>query len=869
MEEAGGSLEEALLFALDDLRGENFKRFKNKLCFLKMEGKAGIPWSDLQHADTVDTMQLLFQTYGEEGALDVAVEVLKNISLRGSASRLQKEKWNDRRQKYKQHVRATFCSRCEQPIHPGTEASLHQTYTEPLLTRTSCPQEGAHELMVGERKHREMETRPKDFLTVSLGDLFDSDAQYPHSKTTVLLGPAGVGKTTAMWKVMVDWASGKLWQDRFDYVFCIPCGAINHDGQPMSVVDLILCSCCPGIVLADDIFMNQDRILVILDGFDELTHPGLPSKMLSSDLHKKEAPGNLVMGLLGKKLLAKSHLIVTARPTALESLRLCLKLPQFVEVLGFRPAQRKEYFHRFFENKQEAALALETIRRNETIFSMCFLPMVCWIICSIFRQKPQNNLLKEIPETATLTEIHMLLLFSFLGGRPRPRNLEGLCSLAKDGVLHEMTVFDEEVLKAHGLRYPDPEDLSESGRVLHRSGFGAATYKFAHLSFQEFFAALFFLLEKDGNSELSLTDLNKVSGSRKEYGRDHSMLVRFLFGLSNTKRLSALRKMWGCQTSGRGLLQELLKWVEAEAQHRSSRRREHLLELCHCAYEVEDTEFARRVMGHVHNLDLRDQLSTKLDFAALSFCLSASDASHSLRISGYTLQPAGFGQLLPGLLTSSDIQMNRCGLSTALCESLSSIAETNQHLTTLDLGENPLRDLGVIPLCNSLIRSGSKLQCLRLNCCGLTAAACESLSRVLTSNQCLTELDLGENHLGDLGVRQLCKGLKHPQSRLQRLTLHCCGLTAAVCEDLASVLETSETLMELGLGENKLGDEGVRQLSMALKRPGCKLQRLVLTMTFLNAVTKKKLQAACAAHPQLFLASYYPPGFPVFPGEEE
>ncbi|XP_048358671.1 NACHT, LRR and PYD domains-containing protein 3-like [Sphaerodactylus townsendi] len=863
MEEALQPVEEALLFALDDLRGENFKRFKNKLCFLKMDGKAPIPWSQLRDADTVDTVQLLLQAYGEEGARDMAIEVLKTINLQGSASRLQKSKRNDCRKKYKQHIQESFGSRWDQPIHRGIMVSLRQSYTELLLTRTPCPQGTAHE-----QKHQEMEAHPKDFLEVSLESLFVSDAQSQSSRTVVLLGPAGVGKTTVMWKIMLDWAFDKLWQERFDYVFYIPCGAIDCTGQPMSVVDLILGSCPPGI-LTEDVFMNQESLLVILDGFDGLKHPSLPSETLSSDLHKKQAPKDLLLGLLGKKLLAKSHLLVTSRPTALRSLQLSLKQPQFVEVLGFCPSKRKEYFHHHFRNQEEATGAFEIMQRNETLFSMCCLPVVCWIICSIFRKKLQSGLFNVIPETATLTEIHMLLLFNCLEGCFRPSNLEALCSLAKDGILHKMMVFDEETLKAHGLSHPEWEALSASGRVLHQAVFGTAMYKFTHLGFHEFFAALFFLLEKDEDPASPLTDLNKVLGHRKQQQHsDYFMLLRFLFGLSNTKRLSALQKTWSCQADRKGLLPELLRWVEEEAKHHYFKRPQNLMELCHCVYETEDTEFAKRVMGHIHSLDLRDQLSTKLDFEALCFCLTASDVPHSLWLSGYLLGPAGLEHLLPGLLTSSDIHLNRCGLSTAACETLASVMETNQGLTTLDLGDNPLGDSGVICLCDRLMHSCSQLQSLRMNCCNLTAAACESLSRFLVFNQCLTELELVGNHLEDLGVWQLCEGLKCPQSRLQRLLLHSCGLTDAVCEGLASVVGTSESLTDLGLGENQLGDEGVRQLSAALKKPSCRLKRLELTMKFLNQTTKKKLQAACATHPELLLVSYYPPGFPVFPGED-
>ncbi|XP_077202691.1 ribonuclease P protein subunit p25-like protein isoform X2 [Paroedura picta] len=773
----------------------------------------------------------------------------------------------DGRKKYKQHIQEAFGSRWEQPIHLGTTVSLRQSYTDLLLTRTACLQERAHELMAMRWKHWEMEAHPQGLLQVRLESLFDSDAQRQSPRTVVLLGPAGGGKTSAMWKLMLDWASGKLWQERFDFVFYLPGGAVSRNREPLSVVDLVLGSCPAGTLLAEDVFANQDSLLVIVDGFEELQHPGLPGEMLSSDLHKKQAPEELVRGLLAKKLLPRSRLIVTSRPTALGALRPSLRSPQFVEVLGFRPAQREEYFHRFLGNQEEAAQTLETVQSNEALSGLCFLPMTCAIICSLVRRKPQSHLLKEIPEMATLTEIHMQLLFGILDGHSWLSNLEALCSLARDGVLGKRTVLDEAALKMHGLGGPDLEALSASGWVLHRDVFAPDMYKFAHLGFQEFLAALHFLLEKDGGSVSSQTDLNKVLGNQKEHGGVYSMLVRFLFGLSNARRLSALQDTWGCQTSRVGLLLELLKWVEGEAKQNSFRKPERLLELCHCVYEVEDVEFAKSVMGHVATLDLRDQLSTQLDFAALSFCLLAAEASRPPWLSGYTLGAAEIEQLIPGLQTSSDIQLNRCELSTATCEALTQALETNRGLSSLDLGENPLCDSGVIHLCDRLISSSSPLQRLRLNSCKLTAAACEALSRVLASNRSLAELDLAENHLGDLGVRQLCEGLKHPQSRLQRLTLHSCGLTAAACEDVASVVETSETLMELGLGENRLGDEGVSQLSVALKRPSCRLQRLALTMNFFSRATKKKLQAACAAHPQLRLVSFYPPGFLTFPGE--
>lgn len=94
MEELHESLEDALLFALDDLSAEDFKRFKHKLSFSCLEEKEPIPWAKLKDAHTVEVLQLLLEAYGEQGAQDATVTVLRAINMRDSASRLQKWKYS-------------------------------------------------------------------------------------------------------------------------------------------------------------------------------------------------------------------------------------------------------------------------------------------------------------------------------------------------------------------------------------------------------------------------------------------------------------------------------------------------------------------------------------------------------------------------------------------------------------------------------------------------------------------------------------------------------------------------------------------------------------------------------------------------------
>uniref|UniRef100_A0A803SSA0 NACHT domain-containing protein n=1 Tax=Anolis carolinensis TaxID=28377 RepID=A0A803SSA0_ANOCA len=603
----------------------------------------------------------------------------------------------------------------------GQKVSHHQRYTELFLRgRKPDPEERGHELLAMERKHQEMEAHPERCPSLGLEGLFGPDAEGRSSRTTVLFGPAGIGKTMALRKLMLDWASGESWPAKFAYAFYVSCGALNGSSETMSLVDLIANSCPPGTLAMEDILMHQDNLLIVLDAFDELNLGNLPSEGPSNDLHKRKPVTDLVLGLLRRSSL----------PNATSWSARC------VEVLGFHLAQRKEYFQRFFEDREDGAQAFELVRSNKTLSRMCFLPASCSVICSIFSRTTQRDPLKDIPEKATVTDIYVWLLFKFLGCHSLV-NLEGLCRLAKERLLHKTAVFDEGVLKEHGLG-----NASTHPGILLQDCHVTTTYKFNHLGFQELLAALSFcLLDSDGNTISSFQELEEVFGHQTE--------------------------------SNFTLLLQLGIWSEKEVKHHSFRSEEKLLELCHCLYETEDLLFAKNIMRHIHDLDLRELLSTNLDLAAVAFCLSVSDSLQSLHLSDFELGPERLGLLLPGLWKPSVIRLNRCGLTVSTCKDLSSVVAANVSLTSLDLSENPL---------------------------------------------------------GDCGVTELCQGLLDSHCQLQSLQLHQCSLTGAACMDLASVLETGPTLMELNLGDNSLGDDGVRQLCLALKKPDCKLRKLSMEL---------------------------------------
>ena len=157
-----------------------------------------------------------------------------------------------------------------------------------------------------------------------------------------------------------------------------------------------------------------------------------------------------------------------------------------------------------------------------------------------------------------------------------------------------------------------------------------------------------------------------------------------------------------------------------------------------------------------------------------------------------------------------DLDLHSCSLSvTASLELVQSLSSC-KYLTELDLGENKLGEAGH-QLAQSIRSWGDELplQKLYLNGCSLTVATSVDLVRSLSSCRHLTTLDLGENKLGEAG-HHLAQSIRSwgDQPPLQKLYLYNCSLTATASLELVQSLSSCKHLTELQLGENNLGEAG-------------------------------------------------------------
>ncbi|CAM5119488.1 unnamed protein product [Eretmochelys imbricata] len=877
------NMKEILLDTLDNLSAEkegDLERFKFSLANANYE-KRTIPKGQLQEADDrLKLVDLLCEYYKEQGAVNVAISVLEKINCRDSADKLKEARKkalgpqqtpetsaNAYRVKYREHIRNKYSAIKDMNARLGENVKLNSRYTKLIIVKEHRHKnQRENEIMASGRRHEEIISNYASSITI--GHLFelDEDGQLP--QIVMLLGPAGIGKTLTAIKIMLDWANGELYQSRFDYVFYINCRELNFVSEQGSIEDLIFKNCADQNAPTKEILMNPEKLLFIIDGFDELRFSFNQSESnFSSDPCEKQPVEIVLSSLFRKKVLHKSYLIITTRPTALEKLKQCLEdghcAERYAEILGFSENAREEYFHKFFRNEEQAIKAYNFVEDREMLFTMCFIPIVCWIICTVLKQQMEAG--EDLAQTSrTVTDVYVLYLSSLMKGHSSNSkqqirmNLKGLCSLAADGVRRQKILFEEDEIKQHGLDTADSLFLNEN--MFQKDLDCEHVYSFIHLSFQEFFAALSCVLQKEETTvEDSETILKNVKMllKRDTNNRNSSTLtVRFLFGLLNDERKEEREKMLSCKISP--LIKDtLVKWVEEKPTvslfNYVGKKMTSYLEAFHCLYEIQEKKIVQSAMNRYTQLILTEHNFTKMDEIVLSFCIKHCCKLESLCLRQCSFQDEGMPrpckqprraqyqhephhspiyQLCQALMAPNSIlktlKLESCRVTAAACGDLADVLTTSQRLTELILGGNSLGDSGVRLLCEGLKHPNCKLQRLNLDCCGVTAVGCGDLAAVLTTSQSLTELNLGNNQMGEAGVRLLCEGLKHQNCKLQKLQLESCGVTAAGFGDLAALLTTSQSLTELDLWGNELGEAGVRLLCEGLKHPNCKLQKLHL-----------------------------------------
>nr|XP_021332112.1 NACHT, LRR and PYD domains-containing protein 3 isoform X2 [Danio rerio] len=779
---------------------------------------------------------------------------------------------------HKTSIKQKYESLCEGFNKQENKTLLNKIYTQLYIIEGE--REGVNEehevVQIEKAKTERLQGTP-----INCNDIFQPvhDPCYGRSdekdkvRTVLTKGIAGIGKTVSVQKFILDWAEGKANQD-VDFLFVLPFRELNLVKDDQYSLHKLLLDFHPELLEINTRIYDLCKVLFVFDGLDEsrITLTFSHCEKIS-DVSTSSSVSMLLSNLIKGELLPSALIWITSRPAAASHIP-SHYISRVTEVQGFSDPQKEEYFRKRISNQDQASRIISHIRAARSLHIMCHIPVFCCITATVLQNILEQDLSAEIPKTLTEMYIHFLIIQTDVKRQKFDQNVEGiekdlkllleasrdlilkLAELAFKGLMNGHVLFYDEDLKACGIdvneacvhsgfctEFFDEESVIKSRKV----------YCFVHLSFQEFFAALFVFSSYLNKSSDVLKIFQKKKGRRKvKLQSDEVSLDVFLNGVvdealkSDNGHLDLfLRFLHGLLLeSNQRLLQGLLTHMEDDPEsmtkamknlkqsQKQNVRPERWINLSHCLIEMKDTSVSEDIQAYLKNEGKRKiYLSSPHCSALANMLLMAEDVLEELDLKKYnTTSMQALRRLIPAVRNCRKAILVGCNLTEQSCETVASALQpANSPVRELDMSNNDLQDSGVKLISVGLKSSHCKLEILRLSICNLSDRSCATVASVLQSANCLRELNLSKNDLQDSGVKMLSDGLKSSLCVLEILRMSGCFITEDGCSVLASVLNSKPThLRELDLSCNHPGDLGVQLLTARLNDQTCKLEILNL-----------------------------------------
>uniref|UniRef100_A0A673IE17 B30.2/SPRY domain-containing protein n=1 Tax=Sinocyclocheilus rhinocerous TaxID=307959 RepID=A0A673IE17_9TELE len=652
-----------------------------------------------------------------------------------------------------------------------------------------------HEVLQMEKSYRTLQDTP-----INCNDIFNPSPEPGYEekdqiKTVLTKGIAGIGKTVSVQKFILDWAEGKANQD-VDFMFVFPFRELNLIKDHQYSLHRLLLDFHPELQDLDSKIYDECKVVFFFDGLDESRITLMFSDAQKvCDVTETSSVAVLMSKLMKGELLPSALIWITSRPAAANQIP-SKYIHRLTEIQGFTEPQKEEYFRKRISDEHQASRIISHIRRARSLHIMCHIPVFCWISSTVLQNLLKQDLSAEIPQTLTEMYIYFLLIQTNMRNqkyeeRDPEKLLQSnrevivkLAELAFNQLMKGNVMFYEEDLRESGIDVNDAsvysgictEIVREEPVIYHRK-----VYSFVHLSFQEFFAALYvFFCYLHKNSEILKMFLTGKSRTQCE----NIPLDVFLKEAVN-KALSSknghldlfLRFLHGVSLeSNQRLLQDVLLHTENNPEsiknviHNLKRGQknnvspERWINLTHCLIEMKDNSvkemqaFLNSKKNKTKNLTLA-QCSTLANMILMS-----EEVLEEFDINKYNIKSKeGRRRLVPAVGNCRKAVLTSCKLTDQHYEIVASALQSlNSSLRELDLSNNHLQDSGVKLLCAGLKSVNCQLNKLRLSGCLVTEDSCAALASALSSNPShLRELDLSYNHPGESGVKLLSETLNH------------------------------------------------------------------------------------------------------------
>ncbi|XP_043107718.1 LOW QUALITY PROTEIN: uncharacterized protein LOC122353892 [Puntigrus tetrazona] len=327
-----------------------------------------------------------------------------------------------------------------------------------------------------------------------------------HIRSVLLKGDAGVGKTTAVQKFVLDWAEEKSNAD-IAYIFPIPFQTLNVIRETTKTCSFAgILRRCFGKDERLKVY-GSERIVLIFDGLNEFKPPlDFKSAKTITDKNQPASVSCLLANVIAGNLFPNAQIWITSRPAAVKQIPDAF-IDRVTEIHGFTDLQKKEYFGKSIRDQATAGKVIGHIQKSRRIESMCHLPDYCRIVAAI-PEKMFRSCRDDFPKTLTQMYARLLLDQTELI-LERKESIVALGRIALHLLANGNALFCREHLERCGF---GDEGVLARASIVKEVGdeSGRKLLRFADRRAQEFLAALYATEIINVDNDLQLRDLSAL-----------------------------------------------------------------------------------------------------------------------------------------------------------------------------------------------------------------------------------------------------------------------------------------------------------------------------------------------------------------------